>query len=195
MDELRYRDGSGGSTGNYGMQDQRAVLQWVQTSIADFGGDPAKVTVFGESSGGSSVAFHMLSEKSVSLMRRIILESPGITQSKSWHDAESNTQMAVSGLTAAGSAGCSWSTAKGLPSSWRPFVGFEARNYKDPPIAQATNLTEGKKLCEATDGCWAINQIPHENATLILLYGTGTVREPHVVGRVTPPRFLPRCGA
>ena len=50
------------------MQDQRAVLQWVRTSIRAFGGDPDRVTVFGESSGGSSVAFHLFSKKSAGLV-------------------------------------------------------------------------------------------------------------------------------
>lgn len=60
LDALRDRDPAG-STGNYGMQDQREVLRWVQRSIASFGGDPAQVTIFGESSGGTSVGFHLAS--------------------------------------------------------------------------------------------------------------------------------------
>jgi carboxylesterase type B len=47
--------------GNYGLFDQLALLQWVQTNIHFFHGDPSKVTIDGHSAGAADVGFHMLS--------------------------------------------------------------------------------------------------------------------------------------
>ena len=45
----------GGHTGNFGLADQLESLRWVQRNIASFGGDPSRVTISGQSSGGTSV--------------------------------------------------------------------------------------------------------------------------------------------
>lgn len=61
--------------GNYGLMDQTMALKWVQEHIDRFGGDPESVTIFGESAGGASVDFHVLSPMSKGLFHRAISQS------------------------------------------------------------------------------------------------------------------------
>ncbi|XP_021487314.1 acylcarnitine hydrolase-like isoform X2 [Meriones unguiculatus] len=61
--------------GNWGFLDQVAALRWVQQNIAHFGGNPDRVTIFGESAGGVSVSSHVVSPRSQGLFHGAIMES------------------------------------------------------------------------------------------------------------------------
>ena len=83
----------GANSGDYGLQDQQAALRWVQQNVAQFGGDPSNVTIYGESAGGSSVCDAIASPTAKGLFERgisvsgeynTLLGSPTSLESQDW---------------------------------------------------------------------------------------------------------------
>ena len=70
--------GANAPLANYGLMDQIAALDWVHRNIQVFGGDPGKVTIFGESAGGQDVLCLMTAPSASGLFARAIAESPGL---------------------------------------------------------------------------------------------------------------------
>lgn len=77
--------------GNMGLKDQRAALAWVQRNIENFGGDSQRVTLFGESAGGVSTHFHVLTSESQQLIQRAIIQSGSVLSS--WGHYPENNQL------------------------------------------------------------------------------------------------------
>ena len=74
-DAVQHANHKDGSSGNFGLQDTRAALNWVQRNIGTFGGDPKQVTIYGESAGASIVAVHLVAPRSKNLFASAIMES------------------------------------------------------------------------------------------------------------------------
>ena len=94
-----------GVSGNYGLLDQIAALEWVRDNISAFGGDPGNVTIFGESAGGQAVLNLMTTPMARGLFHKAIAQSP--SDSGRWLH---QTQESV-GLRAAAKVGVEFATS------------------------------------------------------------------------------------
>jgi len=133
-------------SGNYGLLDQVLALRWVHDNIAKFGGNPANVTIFGESAGSLDVNVLMTSPLSKGLYQRVIGESGPVVAPPALAEAEKKgqdlaTKLNITGdavlpkLRAISSADLQKATGQGL-AFLGPTLGVNVDGYlfPEPPM-------------------------------------------------------------
>src|SRR3954467_13985216 len=126
----------GGASGNYGIQDQIAALQWVRDNIKAFGGDSSKVTIAGQSAGAMSVQALLVSPVAKGLFRGAIVQSPAAPGTNGNYTPLATAEQAS--VTALGNAGAtSIAAARALPAAQANGAGGRAGLVADGRVIAA----------------------------------------------------------
>jgi para-nitrobenzyl esterase len=126
----------GGGSGNYGIQDQIAALQWVRDNIKAFGGDATKVTIAGQSAGAMSVQALLVSPLAKGLFRSAIIQSPAAPGTNgNYMPLAAAEQSSVAALATAGVT--SIAGARALPAAEANRAGGRGRLVADGKVIPA----------------------------------------------------------
>ncbi|KAL4869715.1 hypothetical protein BDV12DRAFT_167542 [Aspergillus spectabilis] len=121
------------TTGSYGIRDQILALQWVNKHIAAFGGDPAHVTIFGQSAGGQSVVAVLSSTSARGLFSAALVQSAPVDLP--WYTREVYSEIVAPHVAKAVGCGNATSTESSLLSCLR---SIPATNFLDNSTAFQT---------------------------------------------------------
>ncbi len=128
-------------SGNYGTLDQLAALRWLKRNIAAFGGDPSRITIFGESAGGVNVCTLFASPLGKGLFERALVESGGCAQ-------RPLPEFVAFGNTLTQNAGCTHATD---PAACLRAVPFDSLLRALPPVVTVAS-SSGQLWGPAVDG-------------------------------------------
>ncbi|MBC7957819.1 MAG: carboxylesterase family protein [Cytophagales bacterium] len=148
-----------GRSGNYGVMDQTAALQWVKNNIHHFGGDPSNITIAGQSAGAASVLTQLNTAKTLNLFNKVVLQSGPVTDQPT--GAAAQTSGATVGATSFGcpndanAAACLRALSVDFIVANQPAATFSASNSPnvDGDYLVRTNLA-------ATYGGLLANKVP-----------------------------------
>ncbi|XP_043938618.1 para-nitrobenzyl esterase-like [Protopterus annectens] len=134
--ELLRKNSAQNISGNYGFMDQIEALRWVKNNILAFGGDPEKVTIFGQSSGGTSVWTLMMSPLAKGLFHRAIDMSGSYIYNKSLEDTEKDNLVFLN-KTGCKNLSCLYSLTKeqilqAIP--WQEYPYWAVEDLMDIPV-------------------------------------------------------------
>ncbi|MBV8735617.1 MAG: carboxylesterase family protein, partial [Solirubrobacterales bacterium] len=118
------RESAHRASGNYGLMDQIAALKWVRDNIAKFGGDPANVTIFGQSAGAVDANVLMTSPLAKGLFHKVIAESGTVTRNP---DAGTMGMTALAPSMAVKAGPVTYSDAAGLSEAEKKGIEIAAR--------------------------------------------------------------------